>query len=42
MKKIQIKLENTIDIIPSIVRKKKIKYFEFKFLFIRLTLENVT
>lgn len=35
-KKLQIKIEPTIDFIPIKARNKRSKYFEFKFLFFRI------
>jgi len=41
MKKITLKLESEIEIIPSYKRLKKGKYFECKVLFIRLIIKGI-
>ena len=41
MKIARIKLESEIDFIPTYKRRKKVKYFEFKILFIRIITEGL-
>jgi len=41
MKRIKIKVENEIDLIPYMIRKKRIKYFELKILFLRFKIEGI-